>query len=911
MSERSDPLPHDAPTLGDQAAIGRIGAALFGGSAELPTIGSYQVLERLGAGAFGTVYVARHATLHQRYALKLAHRVELDPLRLERQRREWRTLAAVSHPCIVQVIDVGQTADGRWYFTMPLCDGGDLRRWLAATHSLDEVLDMLAMAASGLAAAHRAGVVHRDFKPDNVLIRAGRAVVADFGLARELPDARELADARGRGGGEAMHSGRAGTPAYMAPEQILHGVCSTKSDQFAFCVTAFEALTGARPFRGRTAIELARAAEAGDIHGAQLLPPRLRDAIVRGLAADPNARHRDLDALVAALQHRGRHVPWAAAVVVAGTTLLFGTASAATNTTTSDCPSDTTTADAGAAIVALAQTRLDRARADAVAARVERFVARSSDAVAAICEGTHTTAEALFDRQTTCLGRAELALHTLAAHAPHAKDGTDLVLATLALPDPQACLDPVEPELPSIAAESRARIEADLERARTGYLLGDDANAELAAREATRAAEAEQWVDAAARAKLWSAQLALRRSDAEAAAALAEAAFVGAESSHDDVLAASAAIVAITANGTGRRDLAVADQWARRAEAALERIADPSQLRARWLLARASTRIVVGRFDEARPLLDQALADRDDAPLDPAAIALLGDAGVLATFTGDSETAERLGRRALAASLAVFGMEHPATAAAHGNLSVALLARGRYREAEAEARAALAIGDAHGAHAIAYRIDLGIALQCRGNLQDAIATYRGALADADTHREADPIERVQILVNLADALSHAAQHDEARTAVARARVELDAVVGADHPARAMVLAAEAAAARRRGQAALALAAAEQATAFEGLPPPWRMPVLLELGEALLAADRPADALAPLREAALLTGFDARVSAQVAAALANALRRTGDATGARSVAALALGSYPDEGEPVLAAILADLAGSPAR
>jgi tetratricopeptide (TPR) repeat protein len=261
----------------------------------------------------------------------------------------------------------------------------------------------------------------------------------------------------------------------------------------------------------------------------------------------------------------------------------------------------------------------------------------------------------------------------------------------------------------------------------------------------------------------------------------------------------------------------------------------------------------------------------------------------------------------MAGTAAVYGATHPGVAAASGNLSVALLAQGRYREAEEAATHALSLGDPHGAGAIAYRINVGIAQQCRGAMTDAIATYRIALADAQAHAEGDALERVQILVNLAEALSLHGDHDEARTAVARASAELDAVAPAQHPARAMVLAAEAAAARRRGDAVIALSAAERAAAFEGLPPPWRMPVLLELGEALIANARGREAIAPLREAAALTGFDARVSAQVAAALAHALISTGATTEAHEIAAAALARYPAEGEPTLRDTLAVLAG----
>ncbi|HWB77441.1 MAG TPA: serine/threonine-protein kinase, partial [Nannocystaceae bacterium] len=400
-------IAHDAPTLGERAAIGRIGAALFGGDAELPVLGRYRVIERIGAGAFGAVYLAEDPQLRRRVAIKLAHRSHGDIAWRERQRREWLALAKLAHPNIVGVHTVESTVDARWFIVMELVDGGDLRKWSARSPARAQILDVLAQAGRGLAAAHAAGLVHRDFKPDNVLLdRDGRAKVGDFGLARELAVAEDSADAI------ATQSGAAGTPAYMAPEQILYGRADAKSDQFAFCVSAFEVLTGARPFRGRTAIELAHAAEVGAIEGASRLPSSVRAVVLRGLAGDPARRHRDMDALLAAWDRRGRAGPAICGAAVVGVALLM--AGTPVHAAAAICERDDAIDRAAEDVRTQVSRRITDARADDVSARLESFVAGMHDTRTEACGASIE----LFDRQSVCLAGAERALATLREWIP-------------------------------------------------------------------------------------------------------------------------------------------------------------------------------------------------------------------------------------------------------------------------------------------------------------------------------------------------------------------------------------------------------------------------------------------------------------------------------------------------------------
>src|SRR5512132_551785 len=186
-------------------------------------------------------------------------------------------------------------------------------------------LDLFVQAGQGLAAAHEAGIVHRDFKPDNVLVtEGGRALVSDFGLARltagdppsEPPEGEVAALAVTRTGA------RLGTPAYMAPEQHAGLATDARTDQFSFCVALHEALYGERPFVGTTIEALAQAVSRGEVRPAprgSRVPARVRRALLRGLAVDPAARHPTMSALLAALAptRRGRIAAVVAGVAVA------------------------------------------------------------------------------------------------------------------------------------------------------------------------------------------------------------------------------------------------------------------------------------------------------------------------------------------------------------------------------------------------------------------------------------------------------------------------------------------------------------------------------------------------------------------------------------------------------------------
>ncbi len=278
-------------------------------------IGRFSVLGLVGRGGLGEVYAAYDPELGRRVALKIVADSE-DRAGSARLRREATAMARLSHPNVARVYDVGYV-DDQLFIAMEFIRGQTLRSWLAARpRAWRDVRTVFLSAGQGLAAAHREGITHRDFKPDNVLIdEDGRARVVDFGLAfsvhSEPHPAHATADDDPSDTTQPSDANAGGTPAYMAPEQHLgRSPGDHRSDQFSFCVTLFEALHGRRPFLGRTWETLRPQVLRGDPRAAQRrCPPHIASAINRGLNPDPERRFPDMDALLAELARSSDRPP--------------------------------------------------------------------------------------------------------------------------------------------------------------------------------------------------------------------------------------------------------------------------------------------------------------------------------------------------------------------------------------------------------------------------------------------------------------------------------------------------------------------------------------------------------------------------------------------------------------------------
>ncbi len=281
-------------------------------------VGRFKIIDRLGIGGMGVVYSAYDSQLDRRIAIKLVRAGAGDGFdsRQQQLQREAQAMARLAHPNVVAVYEVGLHR-GQIYVAMEFVSGSTLRGWLESTpRSWAEIRRAFTQAGRGLAAAHRAGMVHRDFKPENVLIGADRrARVADFGLVYPLddgvPEVSEEDDTGRQAAAAALRAERlskegriAGTPAYMSPEQWRGGEITASSDQFSFCVALFEACYGELPFAGTNAIEISTNVLNGELRvpmRTSRIPNRVYAVLARGLERDPEERWPSMEALLGAL----------------------------------------------------------------------------------------------------------------------------------------------------------------------------------------------------------------------------------------------------------------------------------------------------------------------------------------------------------------------------------------------------------------------------------------------------------------------------------------------------------------------------------------------------------------------------------------------------------------------------------
>ncbi|HWB77770.1 MAG TPA: protein kinase, partial [Nannocystaceae bacterium] len=344
MSDRSDDVPDvaTAPELAargvdveesggleSQILLARARQKLLGWSDTPATIGRYRVIERIGEGGMGVVFAVHDDELDRVVAIKIL-RSELAPGSAGRQRlvREAQATARLSHPNVVHVYEVGQQGD-HVYMAMELVRGQTLRAWQTTARSWTDIVAIYRRVGEGLVAAHAESIVHRDFKPDNVLVGSEqRPQIVDFGLARASGDTGVFAEVGASSGSgptwrdlDITGTGTVlGTPAYMAPEQLHRAKPDARSDQFSFCVALFEALYGRRPFAGSTYTQLADALDAGTtvaIADRRGVPEAVHAIVLRGLAHEPADRFAAMRELLDALELASRPRPKSARTGIA------------------------------------------------------------------------------------------------------------------------------------------------------------------------------------------------------------------------------------------------------------------------------------------------------------------------------------------------------------------------------------------------------------------------------------------------------------------------------------------------------------------------------------------------------------------------------------------------------------------
>ena len=608
------------------------------------TIGRYAVLRRVGSGATGVVYAAYDEELDRRVAIKLMRdrgaRVSGAAARL---RREAQALARISHPNVIGVHEVGEhrASDVEQVFiAMEFVRGQTLRRWCSAagrTHR--EVIDVLLQAARGLAAVHDAGLVHRDVKPENVMIGDdGRVRLMDFGLARGDPHEQPRTSPNVELGPAAVQITRsgaiAGTPAYMAPEQWSGGDVGTAADQFAFCVMAWEALYGARPFEDATVDTLAKTVREGPKQrgpGGTTVPARVRRILERGLAAAPADRWSSMGALLEALARVQRQAGRMRLIVLASVVALVVVGIAGAHRIdvmrrTAACE------EAGSRDVAAwddenrtaVRVSLSSTGVPYAADTADRVIPWLDERASALERGrTEACLDAdvrgtwdaeTFDRSSWCLDDQRSELEAIVHELAHADAQTvqHAVTAVAALPDPAWCRDVDRlSRLPAPPPEDRDDVNAiRRELARAGALerAGRYATALEVVDPALARARESSWTPLVAAALARRAALLHRLADyadAEATGreAYLEAARVGA---WDIAAEVASELVAVVGAGLSRVDEGLF--WGRHAEIALAHAGDPQQLaEARRLAAVATVFNGVARHEEARVASERAL----------------------------------------------------------------------------------------------------------------------------------------------------------------------------------------------------------------------------------------------------------------------------------------------------------------
>ncbi|MBZ5714919.1 serine/threonine-protein kinase [Nannocystis pusilla] len=735
-----------------------IRSKLFADDAQPVRIDRFVVLRLQGTGATGVVYAAYDERLDRKIAIKLLRSDHAHASAQERLLREARALARLSHPNVVAVHEVG-TFDDRVFIAMEFVDGPTLADWLTQRpRGWREVRDIFVQAGRGLAAAHAAGLVHRDFKPANVLVGSdGRVRVLDFGLVHAgeatLPDATLEAPAAAQGDDSLTTTTRrcVGTPGYMAAEQFRGLPADARSDQFGFCASLYEGLYGVRPFATGDMKGLQEAVCAGAVDEAprgRRVPRWLRRVLLRGLSPAPEARWPSMDALLAQLERR----PWqwiragllalAAVVVVA----LWRSPAVGACDESGDAFVDVW-GPAQQQRIAAAFRASGTGYADdawlAVRRSTDDYTRQWRDMRRAACEETmltHAQSPATMNLRMACLDRRRAELAALlrlwarepVAPASQVQRATTAVaeLQPLALcEDVEALRRGFEPPPPPLAA-SVARLREQLLAAHALEVAGDYRAARAAAAAAVTAARALAYPPVVAEALYQRGRSEAALDDGPAAAATLEEAAEAAEAAGHDALKAQAWALLIRVTALANDDPARAHGWYRLARAAAERSGDRGALRAEALEGEGLALFAESRFEAALAVQREVLALRERV-LGPRHLKLARTFIHLANTLdaqGDKPAALELYERAAALQTEHLGPRHPEVAVSLFDLALVAIDLGALARAEEVLAQVRSIDlEAHGERSQrAAQIDLATAA-----LREQQGAFAEALAAAD------------------------------------------------------------------------------------------------------------------------------------------------------------------------------------
>ena len=778
-------------------------------------LGRYVVLDRQGAGGMGEVYGAYDPELDRKVAVKLllADRSGEGTEGHTRLQREAQAMARLSHPNVITVHDVGML-DDRVFVAMEFVEGYTLTEWLAERdRDWRDVIEVFVSAGLGLAAAHEKSLVHRDFKPDNVMIGDdGRVRVMDFGLARsEGSDKDETEQARPRvdsfsveltGAGSMM-----GTPAYMAPEQFLGEATDARSDQFSFCVSLYEALYGERPFEADSLAALSFAVTSGEVNeppAGTSVPGWLRKVVLRGLCVDPEERWPSMDALLDALRAnperaRRRWLLAAGGVVFVGAGI--GGDALLDQRARAQCEAEADTIDGtwnDGVRERLLTTFRDNggAYATEAAPRVTLLLDAYADAwrsaQTSVCIDALERAEAS-DPALLCLVERRDALEGLLEVLSSATRGVveSSVPAVSKLPRIDQCLDarwldghPMPP------AEERERVhtlEKKLHIATSLFVTGRLDEAATLLDELLATADSLQWDRLPIRLRLQKANVLHEQGRREESAALFREAFFAASGSGYDGLVARAAVSLGNSRGSEGSDVEGGWFWAHMADAAMKRGGENESRRISWLHLTADLLVRDGKWDEAKARYDEALELGNEffGPRHFRIASLLNNLAILHSDRGDYETARQVSRRALEIRIETLGEHHPDTADGVNNLASLERRAGDLEEARRLFERALllwreAFDEDH--ERIAYGLsNLGdVELELDHNAE-AEELFSQAIAILEKFPEHDERNLANAVDNLGTAYMRQARYLEAEQAFDRALSIRGRTAGEGHP----------------------------------------------------------------------------------------------------------------------------------
>jgi serine/threonine protein kinase/Tfp pilus assembly protein PilF len=783
------------------------------------TVGRYIVVELSGIGGMGAVYRAYDPELDRAIALKVLRSDLTGPdahKYAERLRREAQILARLNHPNVTAVYDVGMIGD-QLFIAMQFIEGATLRGWLASQpRTWQEILGVLLAAGRGLAAAHAVGLVHRDVKPDNILVGANGGVwITDFGLARphqSPPEPCEIDEVDNRARSacdpvvDTLSGTVLGTPAYMSPEQQL-GSADPRSDQFSFCLTAHEALLGNRP---TTASQTPGEPVVTAAQGAQVLavPGTVRKLLLRGCAPDPDARFSDMHILLAALNRavdRRRRVTWwlaTAALLIC----LAGVGWWASIGRSSPCGDfsekllQTWDADRRAAVEKKFLESHQPYAADAwasVAKSLDSYTHRLTAQYRAACEATHVSKDQsahLLDLRMICLDQRREELRSLVQVLATAGAGVieQAGLAVHSLSPQESCSNarllllkvrpPDDPDLRERVLQMGRQIAA----AEALRIAGKYADALVVLAEAEQDEGALAHLPSRAELLLLKGRLQVSVGKAQDAERTLRSAIWAAEAGRHDELAARAwnELTRLVGIELARFDdaLLLADF----AEAAIVRIGRDPILEAQrhnWL---GAIRRLKGEFTLAREHLGQTLSLFDQAldQNDPRYADALLELGRVALDASDHAAALNSFRQAQQIRMAVLGESHPLTASSEKAVGSVLRKMGQFDDALETLRTALgkektALGENHPEVAKTLS-DLGATLHDLGRDEDAKVRYLESLAILERALGKEHPEVAATLNNLGTVLATLGQYQDALDTYSRAQAIQKKVFGEGH-----------------------------------------------------------------------------------------------------------------------------------